>query len=116
MRCEEDPALVAELAARRMPLTVCPLSNVKLRVYETMAEHNLARLLAAGLCVTVSSDDPAYFGGYVGANYRAIADALPLGEAELVQLARNAVEGSWLHADRKATLYAAIADAAAGKA
>ena len=84
VRCVEDPALVAELAQRRVPLTVCPLSNVKLCVYPAMADHQLAAMLAAGLCVTVSSDDPAYFGGYVGANYRAIAEALPLGEAEIV--------------------------------
>ncbi len=113
VRCDEDPALVAELAARRMPLTVCPLSNVKLCVYPTMADHNLARLLAAGLCVTVSSDDPAYFGGYVGANYLAVAEALPIGRAELIALADNAVEASWLDAARKAELHAAIAAAAA---
>ncbi len=109
VRCDEDPALVAELAARRMPLTVCPLSNTKLRVYQRMEDHNLARLLAAGVCVTVNSDDPAYFGGYIADNYRAVAAALPLGAAELVQLARNAVEASWLPAARKDELVAQIA-------
>ncbi len=113
VRCDEEPELVAELARRRMPLTVCPLSNVKLCVYPTMADHNLARLLAAGVCVTVNSDDPAYFGGYIGDNFRAVADALPLGPAELVQLAHNAVEASWLTAARKAELDAAIDAAAA---
>jgi adenosine deaminase len=108
VRCDEDPALVAELAARRMPLTVCPLSNVKLRVYPRMEDHNLARLLAQGVCVTVSSDDPAYFGGYVAENYRAVAAALPVGAPELVQLAHNAVEASWLPAARKAALDAEI--------
>ncbi|HVV82351.1 MAG TPA: adenosine deaminase [Kofleriaceae bacterium] len=114
VRCDEEPALVEELARSRVPLTVCPLSNVKLCVYKTMADHNLARLLAAGLCVTVNSDDPAYFGGYIADNYRAVADALPIGAAELVQLARNAVEASWLHADRKDQLQAAIDEAAEG--
>jgi adenosine deaminase len=108
VRCDEDPALVAELAARRIPLTVCPLSNTKLRVYQTMNEHNLARLLAQGVCVTVNSDDPAYFGGYIADNYRAIAAALPLGAPELVQLAKNAVEAAWLPDARKAALTAEI--------
>ena len=108
VRCDEDPALVAELARRRVPLTVCPLSNVKLCVYRRMEDHNLARLLAAGVCVTVNSDDPAYFGGYVADNYRAVAAALPLGPAELAQLARNAVEAAWLPAPRKAALAAEI--------
>ena len=92
VRCEEDPALVAELAARRVPLTVCPISNVKLRVFPSMEQHNLRRLLDRGLCVTVNSDDPAYFGGYVNDNFRAAQhalgltreDDLPLG-AELVR-------------------------------
>ncbi len=108
VRCDEDPALVAELARRRIPLTVCPLSNLKLRVYRDLADHNLARLLAAGVCVTVNSDDPAYFGGYLADNYRAVAAALALGAPELVQLARNAVEASWLPAARQAELSAAI--------
>jgi adenine deaminase len=108
VRCDEDPALVAELAARRMPLTVCPLSNVKLCVYKRMEDHNLARLLGQGVCVTVSSDDPAYFGGYVADNYRAVAAALPIGAPELVQLAKNAVEAAWLPDARKAALTAEI--------
>lgn len=112
VRAVEDPALVDELARARVPLTVCPLSNVKLCVYPTMADHQLARLLAAGVCVTINSDDPAYFGGYLGDNYRAVADALPIGASELLELARNAVEGSWLHAERKAELMAVIDDVA----
>lgn len=116
VRCDEEPELVRELAARRVPLTVCPLSNVKLRVYPRMEDHNLARLLAAGLCVTVNSDDPAYFGGYVADNYRAVAAALPLGAPELVALARNAVEASWLPAARKAALGAEIDRAATAAA
>jgi adenosine deaminase len=108
VRCDEDPALVKELAAARVPLTVCPLSNVKLCVYKRMEDHNLARLLGEGVCITVSSDDPAYFGGYVGENYRAIANALPLTAPDLMTLAKNAVEASWLPAARKAQLVAEI--------
>jgi adenosine deaminase len=108
VRCDEDPALVKELAASRMPLTVCPLSNVKLCVYKKMEDHNLARLLAEGVCITVNSDDPAYFGGYIGDNYRAIAEALPLTAPDLLALAKNAVEASWLDADRKSQLTAEV--------
>jgi adenine deaminase len=108
VRCDEDPALVKELAATRMPLTVCPLSNVKLCVYKKMADHNLARLLAEGVCITINSDDPAYFGGYIGDNYRAIADALPLTAPDLLTLAKNAVEASWLDDARKTQLIAEV--------
>jgi adenosine deaminase len=111
VRCDEDPALVAELAARRIPLTVCPLSNLKLCVVPDLAAHNLGRLLAAGLCVTINSDDPAYFGGYLSENYRATAAALGLSADEVRQLAHNAVEAAWLPAARKAELFAAIAAA-----
>lgn len=96
VRCEEDPELVARLRDEQVPLTVCPLSNVKLRVFDTMADHNLGRLLDAGLCVTVNSDDPAYFGGYVNENYRATADGLGLTEAQVVQLVRNSFLASFL--------------------
>ena len=77
VRCVEDPALVQRLARERVPLTVCPLSNVKLCVFETMAEHNLPALLDAGLCATVNSDDPAYFGGYINTNFVETFAALP---------------------------------------
>ena len=77
VRCVESPALVQRLAALRMPLTVCPLSNVKLCVFETLAEHNLPALLDAGLCATVNSDDPAYFGGYMNENFVQTFAALP---------------------------------------
>jgi adenosine deaminase len=83
VRCEEDPALVERLARTRVPLTVCPLSNVKLRVYERIEDHNLKRLLDRGLCVTVNSDDPAYFGGYVGANFIAVQRGLGLSKADI---------------------------------
>jgi adenosine deaminase len=75
---------------------VCPFSNVKLRVVETLAEHPLARLLEHGLCATVNSDDPAYFGGYVGENLAGVAKALQLDDAAVVQLARNSFEASFL--------------------
>jgi len=101
VRCLEDPRLVARLAAEHVPLTVCPLSNVKLRVFDTMAEHCLVKLLREGLCATVNSDDPAYFGGYVVENYRAVRDALGLTRADLVQLARNSFQASFLSATEK---------------
>ena len=81
VRCLEDAELTARLAREQIALTVCPLSNTKLRVFDQMHDHNLAELLAAGLLVTVNSDDPAYFGGYMNDNYDAIFDALPLGLA-----------------------------------
>jgi adenosine deaminase len=97
-----DPALVRRLVAERIPLTVCPLSNVKLCVYPTMDQHNLAALLAAGLCATVNSDDPAYFGGYVNQNYLEAFAALPaLGAAQAYQLAANSFEASFADADAK---------------
>jgi adenosine deaminase len=79
-----------------MPLTVCPLSNVKLKVFRRIEDHNLKRLLNAGLCVTVNSDDPAYFDGYLLENLLAVQRGLGLGIPELVQLARNSFEASFL--------------------
>ncbi|MET0681644.1 MAG: adenosine deaminase, partial [Burkholderiales bacterium] len=96
VRAEEDPALCARLAREQMPLTICPLSNVKLRVFGSMGEHNLKRLLDMGLCVTVNSDDPAYFGGYVAENYRAATVALGLGRDDIVRLAKNSFTASFL--------------------
>jgi adenine deaminase len=102
VRCLEDPELVVRLAAENVPLTVCPLSNVKLRVFDRMEDHPLRRMLRAGLRVTVNSDDPAYFGGYADENYRRAARALKLTRAELIQLARNSFLSSWLHDVEKA--------------
>ena len=103
VRCVESPALVARLAALRMPLTVCPLSNVKLCGFATMADHNLPALLAAGLCATVNSDDPAYFGGYLNDNFIAAFDALPqLGVTEAYRLMRNSFEASFAPDEAKA--------------
>lgn len=98
-RALEDPALVARLADEAMTLTVCPLSNLKLCVVDDLARHPLDRMLAAGLRATVNSDDPAYFGGYIADNYRAIAAARGLSRADLVQLARNSFAGSFLPAE-----------------
>jgi len=103
VRCVESPALVQRLAAMRMPLTVCPLSNVKLRVFDTLADHNLAQLLDAGLCATVNSDDPAYFGGYLNDNFVQTFDALPaLGARQAWQLAANSFDASFADAASKA--------------
>jgi len=104
VRCLEDPRLVERLVAERIPLTVCPLSNVRLRVFPEMAAHNLRRLLEAGLCATVHSDDPAYFGGYIADNYLAAHEALGLTRAELAQLARSSIVASFLPEDAKARL------------
>ena len=97
VRSLEDPALMARLAASRMPLTVCPLSNVKLCVCDTLAAHPLPALLAAGLCATINSDDPAYFGGYMNQNFTETFAALPqLGAREAYQLAANSFEASFV--------------------
>jgi len=94
VRALEDERLVERLRAARIPLTVCPLSNVKLRVFPNMRRHNLKRLLDAGLAVTVNSDDPAYFGGYVNDNIRAVQDALDLSAADWRRIARTSFEAS----------------------
>ncbi|HHQ14790.1 MAG TPA: adenosine deaminase [Chromatiales bacterium] len=98
VRITEDPELMAEVATRQIPLTVCPLSNVRLCVYPDMGRHPLAKLLEQGLRVTVNSDDPAYFGGYVNANYRAAADALDLSADQILALTRNSFQASFLDA------------------
>lgn len=102
VRCEEDPALVDRLVRDRIPLTVCPLSNIKLRVFDQMPDHNLARLLERGVNVTIHSDDPAYFGGYLGENFRAVAADLGLGARQLTALCENAIRASFLPATEKA--------------
>jgi adenosine deaminase len=101
VRSEEDPKLLERLVRDRVPLTVCPLSNIMLKVFPTMASHNLKRLLDAGVLVTVNSDDPAYFGGYVVENYLAVHSGLGLSKADLAQLARNSIEASFLPAAAK---------------
>ena len=101
VRCLEDPALVERLAREHMALTVCPLSNIKLRVFDVMGDSNLRRLLDAGLVATVNSDDPAYFGGYVNDNYLAAFDALPLDAGHARQLAKNSFAAAFVEPDRK---------------
>ena len=98
VRCIEDAALVQRLAREQIPLTVCPLSNVKLRVFDQMENHNLLHLLDAGIVVTINSDDPAYFGGYINANFEAIATALPLKRRHAYQLAHNSFTAAFLPA------------------
>jgi adenosine deaminase len=108
VRCVEDKMLVERLVREQVPLTVCPLSNIKLRVFDAMDRHNLRELLDAGLVVTVNSDDPAYFGGYVNANYVAAFDALPLEAAHAKQLARNSFAASFLEPEQKRACLAEV--------
>jgi adenosine deaminase len=109
VRSVEDPSLLRRLAAERVPLTVCPLSNVKLCVYRTLAEHPLPALLEAGLCAMINSDDPAYFGGYLNDNLVATFDALPqLGAAQAYALAANSFEAAFAPAADKARWMAAL--------
>jgi adenosine deaminase len=116
VRCEEDPLLLARLVRERVPLTVCPLSNVRLRVFERLEAHNLKRLLQHGLCVTVNSDDPAYFGGYIAENYLAACRALGLSRADVTQLASNSFEASFLPAAAKDAWLRKIREFAANSA
>ena len=101
VRCLEDERLVGRLVEQQIPLTVCPLSNVKLRVFADLRAHNLKQLLQRGLLVTVNSDDPAYFGGYVADNFHKVASALDLSREQLVTLARNSFAASFLPEARK---------------
>jgi adenosine deaminase len=109
IRCLEDDALVERLVTEQTPLTVCPLSNVRLRVVDDIADHPLPVMLQRGLNVSVNSDDPAYFGGYLDDNVTAVRDALGLDEAALATLARNSVTASFADDTRKAELLAEIA-------
>lgn len=113
VRCDEEPALVERLVKEQVPLTVCPLSNLKLCVVKDLREHNFAKLLRRGAVVTINSDDPAYFGGYIADNYRATAAALDLTHAELVRVAENAVRASFLPATAKAALLGKVRTEAA---
>ncbi len=108
IRAMEDEGLVSRLVEEAVPLTVCPLSNVALGVVDRLEDHPLPSMLEAGLMVTVNSDDPAYFGGYVGDNYAAVRDRLGLDEGDLATLARNSIDASLLADDRKQELRAEI--------
>ena len=114
VRCEEDAALLERLARERVPLTMCPLSNVRLRVVDRLEDHNLRRLLERGVRVSIHSDDPAYFGGYVGDNYLAAAAALGLSREDLVTIARNSIEASFLDDGAQAELLAELHRTALG--
>jgi adenosine deaminase len=96
VRSMEDPNLVRHLVENATPLTVCPLSNIKLRVFDKMKDHNIKKMLNAGLKATINSDDPAYFGGYIGENFQSIAEALDLKQDELKTLAMNSINASFL--------------------
>ncbi|GAB3527087.1 adenosine deaminase [Photobacterium alginatilyticum] len=104
VRCVEDEALVGRLIEGKVPLTVCPLSNTKLKVFEDMEQHNVVELLRRGVCVTLNSDDPAYFGGYMNANFLAVANAHPMSKEELAQFTLNAIEASFISESEKLRL------------
>lgn len=113
-RALEDAALVARIAGEGLTLTVCPLSNLKLCVIKDIADSPVKRMLDLGLKATINSDDPAYFGGYINANFHAVAEALDLTEAEIVQLAENSFTGSFLPVLDSARHLAEIAEVANG--
>jgi adenosine deaminase len=106
IRAMEDPALVAHLVEQRIPLTSCPLSNVRLKAVPSLAAHPLPAMLEAGLVVTVNSDDPAYFGGYLDDNLAAVRDQFGLSQAQLDTLAHNSIDASFLSAAEKTRLLA----------
>ena len=107
-RSLEDQTLVSRLARERMALTVCPLSNLRLRVIDSLAHHPLRRMMDSGLVVTVNSDDPAYFGGYVNENYRAVSDALSLSRDEIAAIVRNGIAASLMDAAAKTAALAEV--------
>lgn len=104
VRCVEDERLVEKLITEQVPLTVCPLSNVKLGVFNSIAEHNFKRLLDLGLCITVNSDDPAYFGGYLAENLEAVQEGLGLSGGDIYRLAKNSFVATFLPDDKKQEL------------
>ncbi|MGF1720613.1 adenosine deaminase [Vibrio kyushuensis] len=108
VRCVDDKVLVDQLIKSRVPLTVCPLSNIKLKVFESMKHHNIVELLEKGLCVTVNSDDPAYFGGYMNDNFFAIAESIYVTNQQLAQFSYNAAEASFVDDTQKTEMKALI--------
>ena len=108
VRSMEDPQLVARLRRDQIPLTVCPLSNVALHVFDRLEDHPIPNMLNEGLMVSVNSDDPAYFGGYIADNYMALARHLHFPTAELGQIARNSIQSSFMDESRKADLIAEL--------
>ena len=110
VRCTDDEELVKQLVTERIPLTVCPLSNIKLKVFECMEQHNIVSLLRKGVCVTINSDDPAYFGGYMTDNFLAVNNALPMNKSEIAQFTLNAIEASFISQSEKQRLTLATQD------
>ncbi|WMC09405.1 adenosine deaminase [Oceanimonas pelagia] len=110
VRCVDDSALVEKLAQRRVPLTVCPLSNTKLKVFDHMDRHNIVELLRRNVCVTINSDDPAYFGGYMTDNFQAVANSHALTPQELAQFTLNAIEASFIDDAHKQRLTRQVQD------
>jgi adenine deaminase len=108
VRSVESPALVQRLAREGVPLTVCPLSNTRLKVFNDMKQHTLPQLLKAGCKVTINADDPAYFGGYLNDNWLALFEALPLTARDAWQMVRNGFEASFISAEKKAQHLAAV--------
>ncbi|MEQ8516846.1 MAG: adenosine deaminase, partial [Chromatocurvus sp.] len=108
VRAVEDPRLLERLRRDQVPLTVCPLSNVRLCVFESLQQHPILELLDRGLCVTVNSDDPAYFGGYLNENYTALRSALGLGRKQALALSRNGFLASFLEADQRSGMLRAL--------
>ena len=104
VRCLEDDALIKHLITERIPLTVCPLSNIKLKVFNSMEQHNIVTLLRKGLCVTINSDDPAYFGGYMTDNFFAVTNAHALSKTEIAQFTLNAIYASFISDSEKEQL------------
>jgi len=104
VRAEEDSQLMAHLIDQQMPLTVCPLSNTKLCVFDDMSNHNIISMLEKGVCVTVNSDDPAYFGGYMTENFVALAESLALTEEQAIQLVKNSIEASFVTKEKKSQM------------
>jgi len=105
VRCLEDPKLVEYLKKNQIPLTVCPLSNIKLRVFDKMPDHSIKKMLDQGLCVTINSDDPSYFGGYVNENLIAIQEAFDLDQNDIYQLVKNSFQASFLNEEEKSKLF-----------
>ncbi len=104
VRCLEDDALIKHLITERIPLTVCPLSNIKLKVFNSMEQHNIVTLLRKGLCVTINSDDPAYFGGYMTDNFFAVTNAHAMNKTEIAQFTLNAIYASFISDSKKEQL------------
>ena len=109
VRSIDDPELITRLVETRLPLTVCPLSNTKLRVFEDMSQHNILDMLEKGVCVTVNSDDPAYFGGYMTENFVALVQALDMTGQQGIQLVSNSIEASFADEARKAHIHKLLA-------